>query len=110
MWQLELANISIKGWIINSDQYCLFDGPGNILVLPAHYAEIVQRHLMTSDVVMVKDGGRCPHVLSDTFHQKSCLTLQCTLHHSPPFHFCTRRSLHSSVVCYPCPWGVPGGL
>ena len=56
VWQLELAKVSIKGWIINSNQYCLFDGPGNIMVLPAHYAEVVQRHLMTSDVVMFKDG------------------------------------------------------
>ena len=32
------------------------DGPGNTLVLPAHYAEIVQRQLLTSDVVMVMDG------------------------------------------------------
>ena len=36
---------------------------------------------------------------------KSCLTLQCTIHCSPPFHTCTCRSLHSSVVCYPYTWG-----
>ena len=38
------------------NQYCLFDGPGNILVLPANYAEIVQRQFMTSVVVMVICG------------------------------------------------------
>ena len=27
--------------------------PGNTLVLPAHYAEIIQRHLITSDDMMV---------------------------------------------------------
>ena len=59
--------IPIQGWITNSDQYCFFDGPGNILVLPTHYAEIVQRHLMTTDVVIVKDGGLCPRVLSEPF-------------------------------------------
>ena len=32
------------------------DDSGNALVLPAHYAKIVQRHLTTSDVTMVMDG------------------------------------------------------
>ena len=36
-------------------QYCLLDGSGNVLVLPAHYAKVVQKHLMTSDVMMVMD-------------------------------------------------------
>ena len=30
--------------------------PGNTLALPAHYAEIVQRKFITTDVVMAMDG------------------------------------------------------
>ena len=65
MWQLELAYISIQGWVIDSDQYCFFDGSGSTMVLPAHYTEVVQRHLMTSDVVIVYDGRWCSHVLPE---------------------------------------------
>ena len=39
-----------------------------------------------------------------------CLIPQCTFLHSPPFHTCTCRSLHSFTVWCPCLWGVPGGL
>ena len=27
MWQLELANVPVKGWVIHSDEYCFFDVP-----------------------------------------------------------------------------------
>ena len=30
MWKLVFANISIWGWVIDSNWYCLFDGPSNI--------------------------------------------------------------------------------
>ena len=55
MRQLVFANISVKGWVIDSYQYCLLVGPGNALVLPAYYAEIVQKQFMTSDVMMVME-------------------------------------------------------
>ena len=56
MWQLVFANISIQRWVIDSDQHSLPDGSGNALVFPAHYAEIVQRYFMASDVEMVMYG------------------------------------------------------
>ena len=70
------------GMVIYLYKYCISDGPGNVLVLPAHYAEIVQRHLMTSDVMMVMIGDGAfmyslnlsakvlpdPHVFFITFH------------------------------------------
>ena len=56
MWQLVFANISIQGWVIDSDQHGFSDGSGHALVFPAHYAEIVQRHFMTSGVIMVMYG------------------------------------------------------
>ena len=67
MWHLELANISIEGWVIDSDKNCFFDVSGNVVVLPAHYAKIVQGHLMTCDVMIVYDGGWCSHVFPESF-------------------------------------------
>ena len=56
MWQLVFANTSIQGWVIDSDQHGFSDGSGHALVIPVHYAEIVQRHFMTFGVIMVKYG------------------------------------------------------
>ena len=56
MWQLVLANISIKGWVIDSNQHSLSDCSGHALVIPAHNAEIVQGHFMTSGLVVVIYG------------------------------------------------------
>ena len=53
MWQLVFANISIRGWVIDSNQHGFPDGPSHALVLHAHYAEIVQRYFMASDVEVV---------------------------------------------------------
>ena len=41
MWQLVLAHISIKGWVIDSNQYSLSDCSSHALVIPAHNAEII---------------------------------------------------------------------
>ena len=57
MWQLVFANIFIQGWVIDSDQHGSSDGSGHALVFPTHYAEIVYRHFMTSDVIMVTCMG-----------------------------------------------------
>ena len=51
MWQLLVANISIQGWVVDSDQHGFSDGSGHALIFPAHYAEIVQG--MTCGVKMV---------------------------------------------------------
>ena len=85
MWQLELANISIEGWVIDSDKNCFFHVSGNAVVLPAHYAEIVQEHLMTCDVMMVYDRRCCSHVFPDPFSKgPACISNVriLTIHHS----------------------------
>ena len=50
---------------------CFFDVSGNAVVLPAHYAEIVQGHITTCDVLMVFDGGWCSHVFPESFSKSS---------------------------------------
>ena len=40
VWQLLLAHIPVKGWVINPDEHGLLDGPGDVLGLHLHYREI----------------------------------------------------------------------
>ena len=35
MWQLELANVPVEGWVIYSDVNCFFNVPGNTVVFPS---------------------------------------------------------------------------
>ena len=53
MWQLVLANISVKGRVIESNHHSLSDCSSHALVIPAHNAEIVQGHFMTSGLKVV---------------------------------------------------------
>ena len=57
MWQMVLANVSIKGWIIDPDIKGFFDGSCEVLVLSLHYVKIFSTNLVTSGVIVVKDGA-----------------------------------------------------
>ena len=50
------ACISVQGWVTDSDENDFFDGSCNILVFSAHIAKIVNRYVMASGAVMIKDG------------------------------------------------------
>ena len=54
VWQIVLANISIEGRVVDSDVYCFFHGPGNILSLSAYNLEVVHCCHVTSGVLMIK--------------------------------------------------------
>ena len=99
--QLVFANISVKGWVIDSNQHSLSDCSSHALVIPAHNAEIVQGHFMTSGPIVVIDGWWWPQVLPESFskcfawlpyvfiltvHPATCVSIY------PP---------HSSLVCHP---------
>ena len=75
MWQLVFANISIKGWVINSNQHGFSDGHSHVLVFPAHYAEILQRNFMASDVEVVMYRWWSSHVFSEPFSKCSAWLL-----------------------------------
>ena len=47
---------SIKGWVINSDENSFFDGSCQILKFSAHNAEVINRYIMTSGLMIVMDG------------------------------------------------------
>ena len=54
VWQMELAYISVKGWIIDPYVQCFFYSSAEVLVLPTNNIEVFNGDLMTSDVTMVK--------------------------------------------------------
>ena len=41
MWQMVLAYVFGQGWIIDPYEHWFFDQPGEILLFPAHYTEVV---------------------------------------------------------------------
>ena len=71
MWQLELANVPIEGWVIYSDEYCFFDVSGNTIVLPAYSPKIVQGKFMTCDVLVIYDGSWCCHMFPESLSKSS---------------------------------------
>ena len=50
---MELAYISIQGWIIGSYVNSFFDGSEEIFVLPCQYTEIFNGNSVTRDVNVV---------------------------------------------------------
>ena len=59
MWQMVLANVSIKGWIIDSDIFGFFDGSCEVLVLSPHYVKIFYTDFVTR--ILKPLVGRSPH-------------------------------------------------
>ena len=53
------AYVFVKGWIIYPYEQCFFYPSAEVLVFPPHIAEIVHSNIVTSDVKVVIDGGRC---------------------------------------------------
>ena len=47
MRQMVLAYVLVKGWIIDLDEHRFFNQPGEILLFPTHYTEVVQSDVMT---------------------------------------------------------------
>ena len=107
MWQLVFANISIKGWVIDSNQHSLSDCSGHALVIPTHIAEIFKGHFMTRVLMMVINGWWWPQVLPESFSKCSAWLPYIFIPHSPPYYTCICKSHHSSLVCYLC---LLGGL
>ena len=47
VWQLDLAYVPVKGWIIDPDVHGLCHGSGNTVHLSTHHEEIVHTDAMT---------------------------------------------------------------
>ena len=54
--QLKLANVPVKGWIIDPVLHGLLYSPGDVVHLPANLGEIAHSDVMTKCVTMVTDG------------------------------------------------------
>ena len=65
--QLELANIPVKGWIIDPDEHGFFYGLSEVVHLPTNYGEVVCTEAMTRDIAMVIDGERGPEMFPEPF-------------------------------------------
>ena len=67
MWQMVIAYILVQGWIIDPNEHWFFYQPGEVLLFPAHYTEVVDVGSVISDVTVVIDGEgafRCSFNLS----------------------------------------------
>ena len=58
VWQMVLANVFVKGWIINSDIQSFFYGSQEVLTFSSHYFKVVNGDIVTRDGRMVMNGGR----------------------------------------------------
>ena len=57
--QMVFAYVPIQGWIVYPYEQCFFYPSAEVLVFPPHYTKILYGNIMTSDVKVVIDGGRC---------------------------------------------------
>ena len=67
MRQMVLAYVLIQGWTIDPYKHWFFYQPGEVLLLPTHYAEILKWGSMTRGVAVVLYGEgafRCSLYLS----------------------------------------------
>ena len=71
MGQLELANVPVKGWIIDHDVHGFPYSPSDAVHLRAHYGDVVHTDVVTRDVTMIIYGEgalRCSLSLSLKVH------------------------------------------
>ena len=57
MWQMVFAYVFVEGWIIDPNKHWFFNQSGEVLLLPSHYAKIVDVNIVTSGVTVVIDRG-----------------------------------------------------
>ena len=57
MWQMVLAYIFVKGWIIDPDEHRFFYQSEEVVFLPSHYTKIVDAGIVISDGTVVIDRG-----------------------------------------------------
>ena len=104
MWQLVFAYISIMEWVIHSDEDGFFDGSFQIVIFSAHNAEVDDRYIMTSDVVMLIDGWLGFHVFFVSFSKCSAKLPNVLILTVQLFHTYICISPHFSARWYLYPW------
>ena len=57
MQQMVFAYVFVQGWIVDPYVYSFLYQPHEVLILPPHYAKVVQYSAMTCDVTVVIDWG-----------------------------------------------------
>ena len=51
------AYISTQGWVVDPYEHWFFDQPGDVLLLPTHFAKIFKCGSMTCGVIVVINWG-----------------------------------------------------
>ena len=69
------AYVFVQGWIIDPYEHWFFVQPGEILLFPAHYTEVIQGNIMTHGVTVIIDRGEGFQVFLVSLSKcSSCLT------------------------------------
>ena len=108
MWQLVFANITIQGWVIDTDQHGFSDGSGSCFGLPCtlcwNFPETLHDQWCHNGHIWVMVLWCALWVLQQMF----CLTPLYIHPHNPSCCTYICKSSHSSLVCYPCLLGELG--
>ena len=65
MEQLVFSQVPVKGWVIDSNEHGLLDGPGNTFCFPAHNGKVVHTDGMSCTLTVLEKGGES----SKVFHR-----------------------------------------
>ena len=71
MWQSTLSQLSVEGWVINTNVHGFFYIPSDPLQLPVHTAEAFRAHWMPCSVIVVVYRGWGPKALLQSFSKGS---------------------------------------
>ena len=71
-----------------------------LVMLWSHYAKVIQRYFIASDVEVVMYGWWSSHMFSEPFSKYSAWCPYILLFTVYPTHTCICKSLHSSGVCH----------
>ena len=96
-WYLPMS--LIQGRTIDPYKHWFFYQPGEVLLLPTHYAEIFKWGSMTCGVAVVIYGGRGPSDALCISLQMFLMFHQCTPHHIPTYHIWICKLNDSFWLC-----------
>ena len=97
MRQIVFAYVSIQGWVIDPYKHWFFYQPGEVLLLPAHYAKVFKCASMICDVTVVMNwGGGFQMFFKPLSKCSSCLSYVLITFQSITFESVD----HATLFCY----------
>ena len=77
VWEIILPNISIQGGVVHPNIHGLFDGPSQVVLLPAYNLEVLHWCFMATTILMSKNWRWCLQMCSKAFTKCPLLTTRC---------------------------------